>query len=58
MRVLIFSTTFIEIFLIIKRIRRDIVINVKSLHVKYLLFLADFSSNLNFLDKFSKKKKL
>ena len=30
-------------FLILKRIWRDIVINVKSLYVKYSLFLSDFN---------------
>ena len=30
-------------FLILRRVQRDTVINAKSLHVKYLLFLLDFN---------------
>ena len=43
MCVLIFSTILSKTFLILRRIWRDIVINVKSLHVKYQLFLSDFN---------------
>ena len=32
-----------KIFLIIRRIQRDVIINVKSLHVKLPLFLSDFN---------------
>ena len=32
-----------ETFLILRRIRQDILINVKSLHVKYPLFSPDFN---------------
>ena len=39
---LICSTNLSKIFLILKLIQRDTVINVKSLHVKYPLFLSDF----------------
>ena len=42
------------IFLILKRIQRDIIINMKSLNVKYLLFLSHFNET-NFLDIISKK---
>jgi hypothetical protein len=42
------------IFLILRRIQRDIIINMKSLNVKYLLFLWDFNET-NFLDIISKK---
>jgi hypothetical protein len=44
-----------EIFLILRRIQPDIVINVESLYVKKPLFLSDFNEK-NFLDRFSKKK--
>jgi hypothetical protein len=46
-----------EMFLILPRIQRDIVTNVKSLHVKYLLFLTDFNKTLIFLADFGKKLK-
>jgi hypothetical protein len=54
-RVLIFSIDFSEIFLILRIIQRDIVINVKSLHAKYPLFLSDLNESLNFLDRFSRE---
>jgi hypothetical protein len=41
--VLIFSTILFETFPILRINQRDIVINVKSLHVKYPLFLPDFN---------------
>ena len=43
-------------FLILPRIQRDIVTNVKS-HVKYLLFLTDFNKTLIFLADFGNKLK-
>jgi hypothetical protein len=43
MCVWIFSSNSSETFLILRRIQRDIVINVQSLHVKYPSFLSDFS---------------
>jgi hypothetical protein len=43
MCILIFSTILFEIFLTLRRIRRDIMMNVKSLHVKYPLFLQNFN---------------
>jgi len=46
---------FSEIFLILRRIQQDIIINVHSLDVKYLIFLSDSKKNWNFLDRFSKK---
>ena len=33
----------LEAFLILRRIQPDIVINIKSLHVKYALFLSSFN---------------
>jgi hypothetical protein len=44
LRVQIFSTNLSQIFLILKIIHRDIVINVKTLHLKCPLFLPDFNS--------------
>jgi hypothetical protein len=41
--VLILSTPLSKSFPILRRIQRDIVITVKSVHVKYLLFLSDFN---------------
>jgi hypothetical protein len=43
-------------FLILRRNKRDIVINVKSLHVKYQLFLSDFNKSWIFSTDFRKKK--
>ena len=37
-----------EIFLILRRIQRDIVINVKKFRVKYPLFLSDFNDTWTF----------
>ena len=54
MWVLIFSTVLKNISHS-KEIQRGIAINVKCLHVKYLLFLSDFNKTWNFLYKFSKK---
>jgi hypothetical protein len=47
---LIFSAALFETFFIIRIIKRDIVINVKT----YPLFLSDFNE-INFLGRFSKK---
>jgi hypothetical protein len=44
-----------ETFLILTRTQRDSIISAHALHVKYPLFLSDFNTNLNFLDRFSKK---
>jgi hypothetical protein len=43
MGVLIFATILSQTSLILRRIQRDIVINVKSLHLKYSLFLSGFN---------------
>jgi hypothetical protein len=43
MRALIFSTIFYKTFLILKRIKLAIIINVQSLRVNCLLFLSDFN---------------
>ena len=56
MRVLIFSTTFIEIFQIIKRIRRDIVINVKTSSCEVFVILGGFF--FEFSRQIFEKKKL
>jgi hypothetical protein len=58
MCVLIFSTTFIETFLILGGIKIDIAINVKSLHVKYALFLSNFNETWIFPGRFSKKAQI
>ena len=44
----------IEMFLILRIIQRDTVINVKNLHVKYKLFLSDFNEVLIPLTGFRK----
>ena len=44
-------------FLILRRIQRDIVINVKSLYVKYPLFLSEFTETRIFSTDFRKKPK-
>ena len=54
--VLIFSTTSCKTNLIIRRILRDIVINVKTSSCKVAVICVRFYWNLNFLDRFSKKK--
>ena len=41
--VLIFSKTFSETFLILRRTERDMIENYIDLHVKYTLFLSDFN---------------
>jgi hypothetical protein len=53
-----FSVRFLfETFLILKRIQWDAVMNVKSFHVKYLLFLSDLIK-LEFSGQIFEKKKL
>jgi hypothetical protein len=47
---LIFSTILFETFLIVRRIQRDIVINVKTSSCKVPVILVEF-----FLDRFSEK---
>jgi hypothetical protein len=49
------STILSNTFLAQLRIQRDILINVKSLHVKYPLFLSDFNKTWIFLIDFFKK---
>ena len=53
--VLIFSTNLSKKFLILRRIRRDIIIHVKSLHVKYPLLLSDFYETRIFSTYFRRK---
>ena len=43
----IFSTNFSERFLNLRRIERDIIINVLGLHAKFPLFLWDFNEKLS-----------
>jgi hypothetical protein len=43
MSVVIFSTNLTETFLILRRIQRDIFINVYTIYVKDPLFLSDFN---------------
>jgi len=45
MCVLIFFTNLSETFLILRRILRDITINIRASYVKYLLFLPYFNEN-------------
>ena len=47
-----------EIFLILRRIQRDITIMSVGLHVKYMLFLSDFNDTWNFLHGFSKNTQI
>jgi hypothetical protein len=48
MCVFIFSTILSETFLILRRIQRDIIINVHRSSVKYPLFLSDFNETWTF----------
>jgi hypothetical protein len=57
MCVLIFSTILSEIFLILWRIQRDIIINVYRSACQIPVFLVRLRRNFNFLDRFSKEKK-
>ena len=52
--VLIFSTNFVWIFRILRRIQRDININVCTLHLKCPLHLPDFNLRLIISTKFRK----
>ena len=44
-------------FFILRRIQRDIVPNVESLHEKYPLFLSDFNETLTFSTHFLNERK-
>ena len=48
MCVLILSTKLSKTFFILRRTWRDTVINVKSLHVKYPLFVSDVNESCTF----------
>jgi len=54
MFVLIFSTALPDIFLILRRIKRDVIINVRRSSCKIPVIVVGFYRNLNFLEKFSK----
>ena len=54
--VLDFSTTFSETFVVLKRIRRDSVMNVRRSSCKVPLVFVRVKFNLNFLARFPKKK--
>ena len=55
MCVLTFSTILSETFLILRRIKRDVIINVYRLHVKYRFFTVRFKKkDLNYLNVFSR----
>jgi hypothetical protein len=47
-----------EIYLTLRRIQQDTVINVKTFSCKVPLSLPDFNETLNFLDKLSKKSQI
>ena len=51
--VLIFSATFFETFLILRRIQRDITVKVHGFSLEVTIIHRTFYSNLNFLHKFS-----
>ena len=55
---LIFSRNLFKIFLILRRIQRDIVINVKTSLCKVTVVFVRFQLNLNFLNIFSKKAQI
>ena len=47
-----------EVFLILRRIERDIVVNVKTSSCEVPVNLAGFQWNLNFYDRFSKNSQI
>jgi hypothetical protein len=58
MCVLIFSTTFVSKFLILKRIQRFIIINVQRSSCKVTVVLVGFQWKFNFLDIISKNHQI
>jgi len=54
MCVLIFCTSFVFNFLILRRIQWDTIKMYKDLHIKYLLFLSDFNETWIFLNDLHK----
>jgi hypothetical protein len=52
--VLIFSITLTEIFLILRRIQRDIIVKAQSIRIKYPSFLSPFKQNIIFSTDFRK----
>ena len=56
MYVVTFSTNCFETFLILRRIRRDIVINVKTSSYKLPVILVGFSKNLKYCGQIFEKK--
>ena len=58
MYISIFSTILSETFLILRKIQRDIVINVHKPSCKVTDILVTFEWNLNFLNKFSKNTQI
>ena len=58
MLVWIFCTTLSQTFLILRRIKRDNIIYVVSLHVQYWLFLYDFNETWIFLICFEKNTQM
>ena len=51
---MISCTTSVEKFLILRRIELDTIINVRSLNVKYLLFVSYFNETWIFVTDFLK----
>jgi hypothetical protein len=49
--------TLFETFLILRRIQRDIIINLQTRSCKVHIILVGFNWNSNSIDRFSKKKK-
>jgi hypothetical protein len=58
MSVLIFYATIVEKFLILRKIQRDIIINVHRFYVKYSLFLSGINQIWIFSTDFRKKQTL